>query len=314
MNFKQLQYFREVAETEHMTNAAEKLHIPQPYLSKTIGELEDELGVQLFDRVGTGISLNPFGRILYQHCNRLFMVLEDAEREIKSLAKHEEKNIRIMTNSSMYIIEHIAEFHRNYPDIHFYQASANRSRILQTLRNGQINFGICTPIIDDEPDLETVVLIEEEFCIAHHEDHWLKDYECIDLKALKDEAFVAAGRGFGLGDMVYEFFKEADLKPHVVIESTETSLVPEYIKEGLGIGFIPMSRIHLDPQLKNNYVRITSPKCTGRIGLTYKRKSYMSPVENVFKYFTIQYYDEIKTFLHRHHLDNYETICRLGQR
>lgn len=62
MELLQLKYFQTVARLEHMTKAAEELHIAQPSLSKTIARLEKDLGVPLFDRQGRQITLNSFGK------------------------------------------------------------------------------------------------------------------------------------------------------------------------------------------------------------------------------------------------------------
>jgi len=64
MELLQLKYFRTIARFEHMTRAAEELHIAQPALSKTVSLLEKELGVLLFDRRGRNIFLNQYGKIL----------------------------------------------------------------------------------------------------------------------------------------------------------------------------------------------------------------------------------------------------------
>ena len=63
MELSQLKYFEIVAKHEHITRAAEELHIAQPSLSKAISRLEAELGVELFDRQGRNIKLNSFGRV-----------------------------------------------------------------------------------------------------------------------------------------------------------------------------------------------------------------------------------------------------------
>ena len=71
MNLQQLEYFRVVATLEHITKAANVLHIAQPALSKIIKTLERELGLQLFDRVGKNIVLNENGKILLKYARQV---------------------------------------------------------------------------------------------------------------------------------------------------------------------------------------------------------------------------------------------------
>lgn len=79
MSLQQLQYFVAVAEEQHVTRAAERLHISQPPLSRQIQALEDELGQPLFERRGRGIVLTDFGRFF---AGRAAAILAEVERAL----------------------------------------------------------------------------------------------------------------------------------------------------------------------------------------------------------------------------------------
>jgi DNA-binding transcriptional LysR family regulator len=78
----QFNYFQTVARLEHMTKAAEELHIAQPALSKTISRLESDLGVPLFDRHKRNIMLNAFGRIFLEQVEIALNALEEGKRRV----------------------------------------------------------------------------------------------------------------------------------------------------------------------------------------------------------------------------------------
>ena len=80
MEIEQLQYFKTVATMQHMTRAAEVLSISQPALSKSIANIEQVLGVPLFDREGRSIYLNRFGQLFLQSVN---IILDEYERIIE---------------------------------------------------------------------------------------------------------------------------------------------------------------------------------------------------------------------------------------
>ena len=82
MELLQLKYFLEVARLEHMTEAARSLHVTQSSLSKTIGRLEEDLGVPLFDRVGRKLRLNEFGSRFYLRAERALFELEQGSRRL----------------------------------------------------------------------------------------------------------------------------------------------------------------------------------------------------------------------------------------
>ena len=86
MELNQLKCFLEVARLEHITQAAEQLHITQPALSKVIARLEDDLGVKLFDREGKNIRLNEYGRVALRYAQRIMYTIGDLQAELEELS------------------------------------------------------------------------------------------------------------------------------------------------------------------------------------------------------------------------------------
>lgn len=93
MELLQLQYFQELARSGHLSKTAEKLHIAQPSLSQTLKRLENELGTQLFDRVGKHIELNSSGRLFLKYVDDVFNALNNATLELDALKSKEYKTV-----------------------------------------------------------------------------------------------------------------------------------------------------------------------------------------------------------------------------
>lgn len=87
MELNQLKCFLEVARLEHITQAADQLHITQPALSKVIARLEDDLGVKLFDREGKNIRLNEYGRVAQNYAQRIMYTIGDMEAELAEMVR-----------------------------------------------------------------------------------------------------------------------------------------------------------------------------------------------------------------------------------
>src|SRR3954454_11868431 len=99
MELLQLKYFQTVARIEHMTKAAEELHIAQPALSKTIARLESDLGVPLFDRHKRQITLNAFGRIFLEQVEIELTALEEGKRRVTEEAGLERGRVFLATTN-----------------------------------------------------------------------------------------------------------------------------------------------------------------------------------------------------------------------
>ncbi len=116
MELLQLKYFCEVAETEHLSRAAEKLLISTPALSHTIKKLEKELGAPLFDHVGRGIVLNETGKLYYRYVKNAMVQLERAHDAVDELTSKSYK-LRIAIANPMYWDDLFVAFREKYPMI-----------------------------------------------------------------------------------------------------------------------------------------------------------------------------------------------------
>ena len=87
MEITHLRYFKKTAELEHITKAAQELHVAQPSLSRTISMLEDELKVKLFNRKGKSIELNEYGIIVLNHTNRILKEHADQAQAARVISR-----------------------------------------------------------------------------------------------------------------------------------------------------------------------------------------------------------------------------------
>ena len=293
MEMKQLQFFKLTAELEHMTKAAEQLQVAQPFVSKIISELEEELGVKLFDQVGRGIQLNDYGRAFYKRVSTVFAELADAQTELKDMVSKRNQLVTLVTNTSLYMASLLGTFRKHMPDVTFYQASARRFSILRQLHDGEVDFAICSPAILDDPDLETIILIEEICPVIYPPNHWLKGRTSITLEELKQEDFISAIPGFAIRDLADSFFHRAGINSNIIVESTDTSVIPHFVHFGIGLGFSPLSSISRDPVLQENYIIVSDPPCIGLVGLTWKKNRFQSKAAKIFRDFSIEHFKNL---------------------
>jgi LysR family transcriptional regulator, transcription activator of glutamate synthase operon len=117
MELLQLKYFYEVAQSEHLTQTADKLHVSSPSLSMTISKLETSLGIRLFDHVGRNIRLNEYGKLFYQRVERALSEIENAKQEINDLKAEKEHVVHIGINSLPIWTKFLENFQKQHPEI-----------------------------------------------------------------------------------------------------------------------------------------------------------------------------------------------------
>ena len=164
MELLQLQYFKTIAECQHITKAANKLMISQPSLSNTLSRIEAELGVQLFDRQGRNIVLNQYGKIVLEHAHNILRELDNIRTEIDAMQQRQEKVITIASTDSMYLREWRPSFIRANPDLTIRHTVSTIEKIETDLLNGVIDFGISSAV-SDNPSFEHYTLWEDEYVV-----------------------------------------------------------------------------------------------------------------------------------------------------
>lgn len=293
MEMKHLIFFKTVAELEHITKAAEQLMVAQPFISKTISELEAELGVPLFDHVGRRIKLNEYGHCFYCHVQKIFFELTDAQKELDDMTKKLEHSVSIITNASLYVPGLLSQFKKQVPEIDFRQISAKREELIKQFCAGETDFAICAPPIPENDNICTISLIEETCPIIYPPGHWLDNRDTITLRELENEDFITALSGYGIRELADRFFASTNIHPRIVVETSDTSSIPSYIKNGFGIAFSPLSALLKDPLFQNGYLRyieVSDPPCITTIGLSWKKDRYLTHADKLFLAFTSEYF------------------------
>lgn len=174
MELLQLKYFKTVAETGKISDAAQSLFISAPALSTSIARLEKELGTKLFDRTNNRISLNRQGQIFLRYVNQIFSDLETAKTELRQSIMRKGQYISLASVSSTQLVDMIVAFSQTYPQFSLQCTSIRRPDIAGSGLSAQHNFLLATE--EDIPEyyadkLDSVFLFEEHPVVMVHPDH-----------------------------------------------------------------------------------------------------------------------------------------------
>ncbi|MGG3837626.1 LysR family transcriptional regulator [Paenibacillus thiaminolyticus] len=287
MEMLQLKYFLTVARLEHMTKAAQELHIAQPALSKTISRLEEDVGVPLFDRQGRQIRLNPFGKILQKKAQTALQMLEEARREIADLSGMEQGRIHLCLSNMEQLRDPLKMFLTRYPEVHFQIVQSAMADMEQLLESNEVDFFL-TALPIQHPGIRQLPLLNEEVYLAVPPGHPLANRQSIDLIEAADEPFVGYKEGYPYRRMNDEFCRQAGFQPKVVCEVEDPASIAELVRAGFGIAFVGECRSSQELSLVK--LRINQPACQRSFHIAWLEHRYLSKAALAFKDFLIQYF------------------------
>lgn len=293
MEIKQLIFFKRTAELEHMTKAANELMVSQPYLSKTISDLEAELGVPLFDHKGRNIVVNCCGKAFYTHVVSILNEIEDAVKEVQNISFAQQSTIRVATNIGQYMPGLLEIVTSGKQGISIHQLSVPRHDIIHMLRNAEVDFALCSPPLEEDMKFETLPMRYEKAVIIYPKGHWLEDYEEIPMDRLTGETFISVAKGYGAREAFDVVFSAFGAPAKMAIETTDTPSVLEYVKRGLGIAAVPLSTVLRDPTFQKRYT-VIAHNVGGQIALSWRRRQLMGTVGQLFIQSSIAYFDNLE--------------------
>lgn len=234
MELTQLKYFCAAAEYEHITKAAEKLHIAQPALTQSIKRLENELDVKLFERRGRSIALSPCGEYLYKQIVPVIKTLDRLPDELMRIAEMEDRTIKVnILAASLLITELIIEYKRIMPDVKFQlhqsEDDENCDCTISSVHSGNM------PVLENA----SVRIFTEEIRLAVPADsHYAKE-NSIRLTDVKNEGFISLSGSKPFHSICDALCRTVGFAPDIIFESDSPSTVRDLIGSGMGIGFWP---------------------------------------------------------------------------
>ena len=145
VSFRQLRVFVEVAQQGSMARTAAKLHVTPPAISMIIKDLEEEVGLPLFDREGRKLRLSPAGRWFLEHARKLLATLKEAEDSVARFKRLEEGllTIGIVSTAKYFVPQLLARFRREYPGIELrLRVAGNREALVNLMLAGEADLTI----------------------------------------------------------------------------------------------------------------------------------------------------------------------------
>ncbi len=288
MDLLQLKYFQTVAKFQHMTKAADELYISQPSLSKTISQLENELGINLFDRRGKKIYINEYGKTFLKNVDKIFSLLDDSKKELKDLANCETGTINlVMLVGSSFLSDILAKFNEIHPNIYF-----NLIQHISPSNNVDFDLSITSSYEPPKSD-NCITLLTEEIGIAVPKTHRLANKLSINLKDLENENFIRLKSGHELRNLTNIFCNREHLKLNTIFESDDPGTVRGLISTGKGVAFFPLISWKISNTENIKLLGIKDAVCKRSIYITWPENRHLSNSSQLFIEFIKSYFNKI---------------------
>jgi len=252
MDIRALRYFAAVAETGHMTRAAEQLGIQQPPLSQQIKALERELGVLLFRRHPRGVALTDAGRLFQAEALRMLQGMESMKQRMTRVAKGQAGTLAVGFTSSAaahrFMPEALREFRRAYPDVELQLREDNAAELTEALAANRLHCGLLRVPVARPEGLLFETLLREPVLVAMPSDHRLargrdKDSRPLPLAKLCEEGIILVRRpgAPGLYADLLALCHAKGLRPRVVAEVDRMMTNLNLVAAGVGLSVVPAS-------------------------------------------------------------------------
>jgi LysR family transcriptional regulator, hydrogen peroxide-inducible genes activator len=282
MELHQLRYFCAVVETGSFSRGAERTHVSQPSLSQQIRKLEDELGAQLFDRLGRSVRLTNLGKAFLPRARAVLRELEAAKGDVD-----EQKDsvggtltLGVIPTVAPYLLPaQLPAFTSKFPQVDLTVVEEITQVLLSRLRSGAVDVAILAlPIRGHE--FETIPLFSERLFAALPPKHKFAKRSSILLKELRAEPFLLLRDGHCFRDTAIAACDRARLHPRIVFESGQFSSLLSMVAAGMGVSIVPQMAIERGARCR--YLRIADAQAVRTIGAVLLRGRSLTRAHQAF--------------------------------
>jgi DNA-binding transcriptional LysR family regulator len=286
MELRQIRYFQRVAAEMSFTRAAEVLNMAQPPLSRQIKMLEEEMGVELFERVGRGIKLTEAGRYFLDQTDVMLKKLSETVQATQRVGRKEKRRVGIGFVPSVlygYMPGFIRQLRALDQSIEISLLEMITLQQFEALKTGRIDIGIGRILLSD-PEIERLVLWEERLIVALPKEHALAKCTTLSIEQLIPESLILypARPRPSYADYVLDIFRQQGGVPEHIQEVNELQTALGLVAAGFGLAIVPESVEGLFSK-DVKYVSLTSPGCTSPIMLSWRKNDQSDFLQSALK-------------------------------
>lgn len=240
MEFRPLRVFIEVVRQGGFSQAAKTVFATQSTVSKAVKQLEDELGVNVLDRLGHRSVLTAAGEVVYRRGLKLLADRDDLLAEIAEVRGLKRGHLRLglpLVGSSILFAPLFAIYRQRYPGIDIRLVEHGSDQLEEVLRAGEVDFaGTLLPVA---ADFDQLPVRHEPLVALLPAGHALSGRRSVRLADLSAEPFILFQSGFSLHRMILDGCRRAGFEPVVAARTSQVDFMIGLVGAGLGVAFLP---------------------------------------------------------------------------
>lgn len=247
ITFRQLQVFRSVARHLNYTQAAQELHLSQPAVSMQVKQLEENLGLPLFEQLGKKTYLTDAGHEFFNYSQEINRLLDEAVEVLENLkgVRGGRLSVSVASTANYFATRLLADFSRQHGDITISLDVTNRRSLLDQLINNETDL-----VIMGKPpeglDLVTEPFMDNPLVVIAPPDHPLVTEQDIPMSRLQRETFVVREPGSGTRIAMERFFSQQGVHLSTGMEMTSNEAIKQAVEAGLGLGIVSIHTLTLE--------------------------------------------------------------------
>lgn len=296
MNFLNLEYFLTAAEELNFTKAAKKLFISQQSLSSHISKLENDLGVELFNRT-VPLTLTPAGKSLVKNAERILDLKEQSVKELADIKDFKRGDLFIgasHTRGRAFLPEILPYYNEKFPNINLHLLEGNSKELDAALLKGDVDLIIgMLPFNVDNAEIvplcneEVLMVVPDNILVKYFPNNYKevkqKLEKDMDITLLKDCPFLMVNAKNRVRIIADEMFNEKEIKPNIILETESIETVLALSVKGMGITFYPRTLMNNKDLIFDkstitgvNLYHLKYNKTHGTLGIGYQKNRYVS--------------------------------------
>jgi DNA-binding transcriptional LysR family regulator len=251
LTLRQLQVFNVVATKLNFSSAAKLLYLSQPAVSMQIKQLEDNIGLPLFEQMGKKIFLTEAGIELHHYSRSIAQQLSEMEvvfSEMKGLDQGK-LSLSVVNTANYFTPQLLAKFCQRHPHINVILQVANRDAVLKQLADNTTDLAIMGQTPDDA-DISAESFLDNPLVVIAATNHPLAKLKRVKFAQLADETFLSREVGSGTRSAMERVFAQHKIQPRISMEMETNEAIKQAVQAGMGLGILSLHSIELELETK----------------------------------------------------------------